>query len=198
MISIIVPYLSNSRCIDLFKNIIKENTISKYELIEIIDNTDVYAAFNEGVKKANGNIIILLNDDMFVCKGWDELYIKYAKGKTLVTGYLVEPGVIPVSSKNINKNFGKNPESYGRFEFEHWAEQIKTTLPESINGKGWYMPMAMEKKYFIEYPNEIKYPYPNDVLLIDNILEVQQYSFKKVASLCYHLQAFSTNKTIER
>ena len=198
MISIVVPYLSDSRCISLFKDLIKKNTVSKYELIEIIDETDVYMAFNNGVKEANGETVILINDDMFVSKEWDVPYIKYAKGKTLVTGYLVEPGVISVSNRNIQKDFGKIPEQYEEKEFQDWVDKVKLTTPEVIFGKGWYMPMAMEKKYFIEYPNEIKYPYPNDVELIDKILPSMGYSFLKVNSFCYHLQAFTCHKNLDR
>lgn len=198
MLSIVVPYLSNSPCIELFKQVIKENTYSKYELIELIDETDVYYAFNEGVKKSTGDVVVLINDDMFMSKNWDILYVKYAKGKTLVTGYLVEPGVIQVSDRNIQGDFGKNPNTYNRRGFEAWAKSQVDEIPEVINGKGWYMPIAIEKKYFIDYPNDIKYPHPNDVTLIDEIMPRQGYNFLKVNSFCYHLQGFTYYKNLNR
>jgi hypothetical protein len=199
MLSIITPYLSNSKCIDLYKEILRENTNDKnYELVEIVDETDVYFAWNEGVRRAKGDIVILINDDMFVPKNWDIFYTKYAVGKTVVTGYVIEPGVIPVSNKNITIDFGKNPKTYQRDNFENWVNQNTKDIPEAVEGKGWYMPLAMEKKYFVDYPNEIKFPYPNDELLIDNILPSMGYKYLKVNSFCYHLQAFSHNKDADR
>lgn len=198
MLSIVVPYLSNSQCIDLFKQLIKENTSADYELVEIVDNTDVYEAWNEGVRRSTRDVVILINDDMFIPKNWDIPYVKYAKGKTLVTGYVVEPGVIPVSDLNICKDFGKNPNTYRKDDFQKWSEEMNKCTPEVINGKGWYMPMAIERKYFIEYPNEIKYPHPNDVILIDQIMPSMGYNFLKVNSYCYHLQAFTYVKNVDR
>jgi hypothetical protein len=198
MLSIIVPYLSNSKCINLFKEVLKENTSSQYELIEIVDETDVYYAFNQGVKKSKGDIVVLINDDMFVSKNWDISFIKYAQGKTLITGYVVEPGVIQVSDKNIQGDFGKHPNKYERQKFEKWADKQSNEIPEYINGKGWYMPLAIQKEYFIEYPNDIKYPHPNDCILIDEIMPRQGYNFIKVNSFFYHLQAFTTHSNINR
>jgi hypothetical protein len=199
MLSIITPYLSNSKCIDLYKQILKENTHDKdYELVEIVDETDVYFAWNEGVRRAKGDIVVLINDDMFVPKDWDILYTKYAVGKTVVTGYVVEPGVISVSDRNLTIDFGKNPTTYQRDNFEKWVKENTGNIPEVVGGKGWYMPLGMEKKYFVNYPNDIKFPHPNDITLIDNILPNLGYEFLKVNSFCYHLQAFSHNKNADR
>lgn len=191
MLSIVVPYLSTSPCIGLFKELIEHNTNSDYELIEIIDSKDVYGAFNHGIRSAKGDVVVLLNDDMFVSKDWDIFYTKYAIGKTVCTGYLVEPGSISVSSRNIEKDFGRTPKNFKKEDFLSWAAHVKNTLPEVIDGMGWFMPVAIEKKYWVEYPNENKFPYPNDIDLFDNILPKMGYSYKKVNSIVYHLQGFS-------
>ena len=198
MISIIVPYLSDSPCISICKKLLKDHTINQYELIEIVDSRDVYDAFNSGVRSAKGEIVILISDDMFVSKGWDIPYKKYARGKTVCTGYLVEPGAIQVSPKNIEKNFGKTPSTFDSASFFAWADEVKPIIPECVDGKGWYMPLAMEKKYWVDYPNEKKFPYPNDIDLIDNILPNMGYSFLKVNSIVYHLQAFTARKDVAR
>ena len=90
MLTIVIPYLSESKCIGKCKELLFKNTTSKFELIEIVDCKDVYKAFNDGLKKSNNELVILLNDDMFVSKGWDEMYIKYADGETILTGHLIE------------------------------------------------------------------------------------------------------------
>ena len=197
--SIVLPYLSNSECIDLCKKMLHDNSKYSYELIEIIDCNDVYYAYNEGVKRANTNIVILINDDMFVSKNWDEYYIKYTNNKNVCTGYLVEPGVIGVSHKNIKKDFGKTPEKFNRIEFENWAMKQKIKTKEYIeNQKGWYMPISFNKDTFIEYPNESKFPTPNDIILIDEILPSKGYNFLKINSYVYHLQNFSNKNRVNR
>lgn len=198
MLSIIVPYLSTSPCIEIFKQMIKENTASEYELVEIVDSTDVYDAFNSGVKRANGELVALLNDDMFVGKDWDVNYVKYTKEKTVCTGYLVEPGVIPVSSRNIHKDFGRSPSSFRKEEFLKWSDEKRETLPEVIDGMGWFMPLVMEKKHWIDYPNEKKHPHPNDIELLEKILPSMGYKYLKVNSVVYHLQAFTTQSHLKR
>ena len=193
--SIIIPYLSNSECIELCKTLLKENTKNSFELIEIVDNNDVYAAFNDGVKRANEEIVILINDDMFVGKNWDVNYIKYTKNKNICTGYLVEPGVNNVSHKNIWKNFGKNPQKFKRQKFESWVEKQEKNTPEIINNeKGWYMPISFNKSTFVPYPNELKFPHHNDIILIDEILPKNGFSFCKVKSFIYHLHNQRWNK----
>lgn len=198
MLSIVVPYLSNSPCIEFFKQCIKKHTRSDYELVEVVDNTDVYAAFNHGVRIAKRDIVVLMNDDMFVSKDWDIYYAKYAKGKTICTGYLVEPGVIQVSKRNIEKDFGKTPGTFKEKDFLEWAESTKQILPEAVDGTGWYMPLAIEKKYWVDYPNDKKFPFPNDIDLIDTILPRMGYDFLRVNSIVYHLQAFSAKKDTKR
>ena len=192
MISIILPYLTANKCIDLFRKIIAENTTNEYEIIEIADQKDVYGSFNEGAKLANGDLLIFMNDDIFVSKGWDELYVKYVTGKTVGTGYLVEPGVAPVSYKNLEKDFGRTPTSYRHEDFMNWCDKEKSNTPEILQDtKGWYLPMAIKKEFFVDFPNEQKFPHPNDILLVDDLLPRLCYTFIMVASFAYHLQGYS-------
>ena len=189
-LSIVISYPSWSKSIDTFKKFLFENTTNKFELIEIVDKNDVYAAFNEGVKKASNENVICICDDMFVSKGWDELYLKYADGNTILTGYLIEPGVVPVSNRNIEYNCGTTPLEFNYEKFKNFINSIE--LPEiEYNKKGWYMPIMFYKSKYIDYPNENKFPYPNDVELIDKILPNRGFTFAKIRSYVYHLQCFS-------
>jgi hypothetical protein len=194
MISIILPYLSDSECIETCKYYIQKNTSNTCEIIEIIDNTDVYEAYNYGVKEAKYDIVVLLNDDMFVSPNWDELYIKHTTPYSVVTGHLIESGRIPVNFRNIEKDFGRTPKD---FDYDKFLEYINNNpLPEIIEkGMGWYMPVAFHKSTFIDYPNDIKYPHPNDITLLSHMLPNMGYNFKQVGVYTYHLQNF-TNKNI--
>lgn len=190
-LSVVIPYLSTSTTINLCKSLLKENTVGELELVEIVDSRDVYDAFNNGVYKATNDLVILLNDDMYVSPGWDTLYHKYHEPNLILTGILVEPGVVPVSERNVCRNYGTTPLTFNRSAFEDFASQFES-YPEIIyDRKGWYMPIAFNKKTFIPYPNEIKYPHPNDITLIDHILLSRGFKFAQVKSVVYHLQNFS-------
>jgi len=188
--SIVLPYLSNSPCVDLCKALLEKNTTNSYELIEIVDNVDVYDAYNKGALSAKNDIVVLLNDDMFVSPNWDELYVKHCKPKTAVTGYLVESGRIPVATQNIMYNCGTTLET---FDYDRFIEFINTLDSEEVkNGLGWYMPVAFHKSTFVCYPNEIKYPHPNDITLFHDILPIMNFEFLQVASYMYHLQNYTS------
>ena len=49
MYSIVIPHLSNSDYIDTCIHYIKKNSKYDPEIIQIVDETDVYYAFNKGV-----------------------------------------------------------------------------------------------------------------------------------------------------
>jgi hypothetical protein len=190
--SIIIPYLSSSKTINKCKYYLEKNTTNPYELVEIVDSFDVYEAFNLGVERAQHDLVILLNDDMYVSEGWDELFCKYHQPNLILTCILVEPGIVAVSNRNICMDFGLDPDSFDEGGFELFAQTIaRTREPIEYDEKGWYMPIAFNKNTFIPYPNEVKYPHPNDVTLIDQILPQLGYKFAKVSSTVYHLQNFS-------
>ena len=190
--SIVIPYLKKSKSISKCIELLKKNSQFSFELIEIIDSTDVYKAFNDGVEKSSSDIVILMNDDMFVSLGWDINFVKYTKDKNICTGYLIEPGVIPVSSKNIQIDFGSSVEEFEENSFNDWVAKNKNKFAEKIDGeKGWYMPISFDKNYWVPYPNDIKFPHPNDITLVDDILPSLNYTFSKVNSFVYHLQNYS-------
>jgi hypothetical protein len=189
--SIVIPYLSSSKTIAKCKHFLEKYTTNEYELVEIVDSTDVYDAFNSGVYAATSDKVILLNDDMYVSPGWDELYIKYHEPNLILTGFLVEPGFVPVASENICENFGMDPDSFDEDGFVSFAKQFSENDEITYDAKGWFMPIMFNKNTFIPYPNEIKYPYPNDITLIKEILPANNFKFAQVNSIVYHLQNFS-------
>ena len=195
MISIIIPYLSNSECIDLCKQKISENTRNDYEIIEITDNTDVYAAYNLGAELANNEILVFLNDDMIVAPSWDVEMVNHCEENTVVTNYLVESGYVKPAPTNIERDFGKSPDDFDYNGFVSFTKSIYAT--EVMDGFGWYMPFAIRKSSFHPYPNEQKYPHsPNDILLF-KIFQDRGYAFKKVNSFTYHFQCVSNRPNME-
>ena len=195
--SIVIAYLSKSKSISKCKEMLYKNTTNNFELIEIVDSTDVYDAFNQGVRKSSCEFVICLNDDMFVSRGWDDLYLKYAdtNSKTILTGYVVEPGVVRVDLRNIRYNCGMHVEDFDYEKFQNFVDGHK--CDEIIRNcgpfeHGWYMPILFYKSLYIDYPNEPKFPYPNDVVLIEEILPANGFNIAKIKSFVYHLQNYST------
>lgn len=190
-LSIVVPYLGKSEAFPLFKKILYENTVNEFELIEIVNSRDVYGAYNYGALKATGDLIVCMNDDMFVSKNWDELFVKYAAPYTILTMMgVVERLSSSTHKKSIIKDFGYSPHTYKRKEFEEFSKSLSLTT-ECVEGFGWLQPMSMLKENWIPYPNKIKYPEPNDLDYFQQILPLYGFKFLKVRSFCYHLQNYS-------
>lgn len=192
MLSIILPHLSTSEPTELCKHYLQKNTVNEYELIEVVDWTDVYAAYNYGADQAKYDHIIMMNDDMFVAPGWDINFIKYLKPKTFVTMWLVEPGFVPVNSRMLEYNCGSTVET---FDYEKFLSYIDTVnVPEATKGGlGAWMPMGFHKSTWIPYPNKVKnyLEHPSDIELTDVILPSLGYTPIKVKSFAYHLQCYS-------
>jgi hypothetical protein len=197
MYSIVIPYLSTSKYIDRCKHFLEINKSLPYELVEIVDETDVYYAFNYGVYKAKYDKVILLNDDMIVSKGWDYPLLKHNNMETITTGYVIEPnpGVNHrpdgETISNIKLDCGQSIDVFDYDKFQQFVDSSQE--PDIVqNSKGWYMPICFDKKSFVSYPNRVKFPYEqNDVLLIDYVLPNLGYKFAKVKSFVYHFQSKS-------
>lgn len=195
MYSIVIPYLKSSKYIDQCKHYLEKNSAFEYELIEVVDETDVYYAFNKGVYQAKFDKVILMNDDMIVSKDWDVNFVKYITEDTFVTCHVVEPspGVNYRPDGTTISNIKCDCGQVDNFDYDKFEKFIGMfSVPEVIqNSKGWYMPFGVHKKSFVSYPNREKFPLPNDVLLIDYILPNCGYKFAQVRSFVYHYQCGS-------
>lgn len=196
MISIIVPYLSSSRYIDYFKLKLKENTSHEYELIEIVNETDVYYAYNRGVYQAKYDSVILMNDDMVPAPRWDMFFAPMIAPGVVVTGHVVEPDPGSVTRgkgffSNVKYDCGRSIDDFDYDKFVEFAERYSKNQPDMSSGFGWYMPVGFHKSTFVSYPNLKKFPYPNDILLLDDVLPSLGYRFGRANSLFYHFQSKS-------
>lgn len=195
--SIVIPYLSNSKCIDLCKKYLKENSMYPHEIVEIVDETDVYYAYNKGVYQANCDIVVLLNDDMIVAKNWDKFIPIASSQDTLLTGYVIEakPGQMMSGPSAIEYNCG----SIDNFDFDRFQKFVdQHEVPDVLhNSKGWYMPLVVNKRSFVSYPNINKHPeYANDVILLDQILPSLGYKFDQINMHVYHFSRQTIHHSI--
>ena len=146
--SVVIPHLSNSLYIDTCLKYLKENSMYEHELIRIIDETDVYYAFNKGVYQANCDIVVLLNDDMVVSKNWDEFIPLFTAQDTFLTMNVVEPNPGKMNGPEcIKHDCGDSLETFDSDKFEQFAKEQKQATPAiQFNKIGWYMPFVVHRK----------------------------------------------------
>lgn len=195
MYSIVIPYLSNSKEIELCLKYIKQNSIYEHEIVEIVDETDVYYAFNKGIYQSKYDTVVLLSSDMIVGKDWDKFIPYYSNQKTVLTGYVVEqnPGRMAEGPECIKYDCGDR-ESFDYMKFQNFVDR-QVSLDVKYNTLGWYQPLVINKKSFTPYPNLEKFPYAaNDSTLILDILPKLGYQLNQINMWVYHMHKPSNNK----
>jgi len=197
MYSIVIPHLSNSEYIDTCIHYIKKNSKYDPEIIQIIDETDVYYAFNKGVYQAKNDIVVLMNDDMVVSEHWDEFIPLFLAEDTFLTLHVVEsnPGKMN-GPECIKYDCGDNLHTFDYQKFENFAKNQKQNTPLiQFNTIGWYMPFVVNRKSFVSYPNIDKFPlYANDVTLFHSVLPNLGYKVALLNSFVYHFSRKGTQK----
>ena len=189
--SVFIPFLSKSKSIQRCLNALHENSVHEHEIVLTVGETDVYYAFNEGVYKCKNDVVVLMNDDMIVSKGWDRLIPEYAKPDLYLTTYVVEPGFapLPIGPSCIDYDCGRE-DNFDYDKFEEFVKKDSKNKPEFLLGaSGWFMPMIINKKSFVTFPNVIKFPYcANDILLFTMLKQADECEIKfgVINSYIYH------------
>lgn len=196
--SIFIPFLSKSKTIQRCLNALHENSVHEHEIVLTVGQTDVYFAFNEGVYKCKNDIVVMMNDDMIVSKGWDRLIPEYAAPNRIITTYVVEPESPPLlyGPSSISHDCGRE-NNFDYDKFESFVESDSKNKPDYLrNASGWFMPLIVNKKTFVTFPNVVKFPYcANDVLLFDMISNSDvEYEFGVLNSYVYHF-AHATSRS---
>jgi hypothetical protein len=198
MYSIVIPFLSNSTTIAMCLDFIKKNSLYEHEIVSIVDEADVYYAYNKGVYKSKYDTVVLMNDDMIVSENWDKI-IPLCRDDTIYTGYVIEkkPGLMtggPMAIEcDCGDEFNFDYEKFKNFTKLH-SQSTKIIEPNSL---GWYMPAIVNQKTFVSYPNIQKFPQPNDVNLFLNILPFVGFKFAQIQSYFYHFSGVSRKKVYE-
>jgi len=195
--SIVIPHLKDSEYIDTCLYYLKTNSLYEHEIITIVDETDVYYAFNKGVYQANNDIVVLMNDDMVVSKDWDSFLPFIQAEDTFFMFHVVEPNPGEmIGPQCIKHDCGDSIENFDFEKFQQFAENIKQDTAEiQLNKMGWYMPFVVHRKSFVSYPNINKFPlYANDAMLIHDILPKLGYKFGLLHNSIYHFQKKSTQQ----
>ena len=125
MISLIIPATtSNQHYTDFAVNQIKELYPNENEVeivVEVNDNVTLGINYNNAVAKANGEVVVLLHNDMVVHPGFVETILKHIKRKMVLVYHRVEPPIYTdeFPGKSI-REYGRGIEDFNkRAFFEH-------------------------------------------------------------------------------
>ena len=196
--SIVIPHLKSSPSTELCLKYLEQNSMYEHEIVEILDETDVYYAFNRGVYRARCETVVLLSDDMMVAKNWDRYIPKFSSQDTILTGYVVEPdpGKMFEGPECIKHDCG-TLENFNYSMFQQFVDQQEVD-PIRPNAIGWYQPLVVNQKSFVTYPNIHKFPNAaNDSTLILDVLPKLGYKFAQIDMWAYHFQRQSL-KTVNK
>jgi hypothetical protein len=194
-ITVIIPHKimpENDKALLLNINALMQNSCSVLEII--IDTTlgDPYVIYNESAKIARSNIIVFTNSDVIMAPDWDRPFIDHMQDNAILTGYLVEPGNVGVALENIDKDFGKTPDTFDRNAFESFA--MGSDKPAIKEQRGWYMPCAFKRDWFIGtggFDTSVPFPHPSDIAFWNKCVRELGTKLLRVNSFAYHFQALS-------
>lgn len=108
----------------------------------------VYRSYNEGVQAAKAPWVYLINSDMAFSRGALRSAFRAKAENRLVTTRLIERGVLPTGPTAIERDFGKNPGTFRRTEFEKFASDVSDIRLED---GGMFMPLLVKRELFLSH-----------------------------------------------
>lgn len=198
-LSIVIPHMrkeANNMSLSINIDMLMRNTYHPFELIIDTESPkDPYKIWNEVSTQARGKILVFTNSDVIFAKDWDVFMVKYMQDNAILTGYLIEPGNIGVASENIHRDFGKTPYTFRYNEFQSFCDMHAASVPECREERGWYMPCAFLKDWFVwtkGFDTELSFPNPNDILFWNKMTMNYGTKLLRVRSYAYHFQNLSS------
>lgn len=200
LVSILLPHLRNSendKALRVCLDCLIANTDLDYELIVegVAERRDIYRVVNSMAWRANADWLIFMNSDVFVAPGWIRPLYDAREANTIVSPVMVECGAIPVNDRNLERDYGRKPETFRRSEFEAWVATGGGWRDDWHDGQqAWYFPSLIQRDSFnaVGGFDITKGAFPDDLdrQFWDAWGRTGGY-FKRVRSFVYHLQAFS-------
>lgn len=221
MFSIIIPSWNNKDYLKLCIESIIKNSAYKHQIIVYVNegidgtlewikaqNVDyIHASKNEGICIAvnscrslvKKDYIVYMNDDMYVCPGWDEELKKVIDEipdhKFMLSATLIEPKPVNNSSYvSIVKDFG---DSVAGFKEQELLQSYRSLEMKDWSGSSWPPSVVSTKLWDIVGGYSIEFS-PGMYSDPDFSMKLWRYGvriFRGVgASKVYHFQSKSTNK----
>jgi len=203
LVSILLPHLrneSNNQALRICIDCIIANTDINYELIieSVEERRGIYEVVNRMARAAKSDWLIPFNSDVFVAPNWIRPLYDARDRYTIVSPVMVECGAIPVNDRNLEKNFGRTPETFRRIDFEAWVAAGGGWRSDwKEDEQAWYFPSLIPQWQFFDDDNIAgfdtslgDFPEPIDMDYWER-WAANGGRFKRVRSFVYHLQVYS-------
>ena len=220
--SIIIPTWNNLEFVKCCVESIRKNSAHAHEVILHINdgsdgtlawakshsikftqtpgNAGICVAVNNAAGLSTKNYIVYLNDDMYVCPGWDaEILNKIHSLNTdnfMVSGTLIEPK----DTGNpcvVVKDYGRSPEVFAE---QKLLKELKSLEIQNWNGSKW-PPTVVSKELWVRaggYSIELTPGMSSDDDFARKMWELGCREFVGVgASLVYHFMSKSTHRIVK-
>lgn len=200
LFTILLPHLrndSNNEALRICLDCLVANTGLNYELMleSVAERRDIYAVLNSMAARAVTDWLVPINTDTFAAPGWAEPMWQARAHYRIVSPVLVECGAIPVNDRNLQKDFGRKPETFRRAEFEAWVQAGGGWRDDwHTYDEAWYHPALIERDAFLgmsgyntsigEFPAELDMDFHER-------WKADGRGFQRVNSYFYHLQAYN-------
>lgn len=109
----------------------------------------VYRGYNEGIRAAKGDYVVLVNSDNYFSPDWLENLLKYSDRGRVITSTLVEREhpVFSVFPGAVHGEFGDSPDTFDEAAFLSFAARIRKT---GLEADGAYMPALLHRDIAME------------------------------------------------
>lgn len=195
--TVVLPHLrnpGNDASLRVALDCLFANTVHDFHLLIDTSVGHLPEIVNRMIDHAPTDCIVYTASDTFFAPGWDAPMLALWNADTIVTNVLVEPGVIGMHPDNVQKDFGRKPETFRRAEFEAWVTSGDAPVP---NNFGWYAPFMISRQRFLERGglatnlNGDHHGFtPADVLFFEEWQAVGK-AIQRARSFAYHLQRYS-------
>jgi hypothetical protein len=201
LISILLPHLRNpynDAALDIALSCIVANTDIDYEVIieAVSERRDIYGVINSMAARCNSEWIVPTNTDVFMAAGWASALYDARAHDVIAAPIMVECGAIPVNDRNLERDFGRTPQTFRRAEFEAWtADGGGWREHWREDEQSWYFPSLFSRERFLDLggfdTGRGSFPLdPLDIYFWDT-WAANGGSFRRVRTFVYHLQAYS-------
>lgn len=129
----------------------------------------VYRGYNEGIRRARGDYVVLVNSDNYFSPDWLENLLKYSDRRKVVSSTLVERShpTFDVFPGAVRADFGGSVEEFDKEAFLGFAATCRKT---GLRPGGAYMPTLFHRDIAIEAGM-----YPHGNLAGESFSEVVRY-----------------------
>jgi len=109
----------------------------------------VYRGYNEGMRAAGGDYVVLINSDNYFSPDWLENLLKYSDRSRVISSTLIEREhpVFSVFPGAVHGEFGDSPETFDEAAFLSFAATIRRT---GLKAAGAYMPTLFHRDIAIQ------------------------------------------------